>query len=77
MMITDAGINIAPDLTRKRDIVLNAVDAMHVLGYARPRVAALSFIEKIEDRDLQPSVKQATLDAEELTAMCRRGVPPQ
>jgi phosphate butyryltransferase len=76
MMITDAGINIAPDLTRKRDIVLNAVDAMHALGYARPRVAALSFIEKIEDRDLQPSVKQATLDAEELTAMCRRGELP-
>ena len=76
MIITDAGINIAPDLARKRDIVLNAVDVMHALGCARPRVAALSFIEKIEDRGLQPSVKQATLDAEELTAMCRRGELP-
>ena len=76
MIITDAGINIAPDLARKRDIVLNAVDVMHALGVARPRVAALSFIEKIEDRDLQPSVKQATLDAEELTAMCQRGEVP-
>jgi phosphate butyryltransferase len=76
MIITDAGINIAPDLARKRDIVMNAVDVMHALGYERPGVAALSFIEKIENKDLQPSVKQATLDAEELTQLCRRGDLP-
>lgn len=76
MIITDAGINIAPDLTRKRDIVMNAVDVMHTLGYERPGVAALSFIEKIENKDLQPSVKQATLDAEQLTQLCQQGEIP-
>ncbi|WP_295426917.1 bifunctional enoyl-CoA hydratase/phosphate acetyltransferase [uncultured Thiodictyon sp.] len=76
MIITDAGINIAPDLARKRDIVMNAVDVMHALGYEHPGVAALSFIEKIENKDLQPSVKQATLDAEQLTQLCRQGQLP-
>ncbi len=76
MIITDAGINIATDLGRKRDIVMNAVDVMHALGYKHPGVAALSFIEKIENKDLQPSVKQATLDAEQLTQMCRLGQLP-
>jgi phosphate butyryltransferase len=76
MIITDAGINIAPDLARKRDIVMNAVDVMHALGYERPGVAALSFIEKIENKDLPPATKQATLDAEQLTQQCREGQLP-
>lgn len=76
MVITDAGINIAPDLARKRDIVLNAVDVMHALGYERPGVAALSFIEKIEHKGLQKGIKQATLDAEHLTEMSRQGKLP-
>jgi phosphate butyryltransferase len=76
MIVTDAGINIAPDLVRKRDIVLNAVDVMHALGYERPGVAALSFIEKIENMALPPATKQATLDAEQLTELCRQGKLP-
>jgi phosphate butyryltransferase len=76
MIITDAGINIAPDLETKRDIVLNAVDVMHALGYECPRVAALSFIEKLENRDVHPSIRQATEDAEQLVAMNREGGIP-
>lgn len=73
MIITDAGINIAPDLMKKRDIILNAVDVMHALGYECPKVAALSFIEKIENKDIHPGIKQSTEDAERLADMNRVG----
>ncbi|MBA4386412.1 MAG: phosphate butyryltransferase [Verrucomicrobia bacterium] len=73
MIITDAGINIAPDLMKKRDIILNAVDVMHALGIECPKVAALSFIEKIENKDIHPGIKQSTEDAERLSEMNKVG----
>lgn len=76
MLITDAGINIAPDLKRKRDIVLNAVDVAHALGLECPKVAVLSFIEKIENKDLHPAIRASTEDAEALTEMCKAGKLP-
>jgi phosphate butyryltransferase len=39
---TDTGVNIRPDLKAKVEVVKNAVHLFHVLGYARPRIAALS-----------------------------------
>jgi phosphotransacetylase/acyl dehydratase len=45
LFITDAAINIAPDLLTKRDIVQNAIDLAQVLGVAVPKVAILSAVE--------------------------------
>jgi phosphate butyryltransferase len=45
--ITDGGINLAPDLSAKRQILENAVRLYHRLGYARPRVACLSAVETV------------------------------
>src|SRR5262249_51443705 len=45
LFITDAAINIAPDLIAKRDIVQNAIDLAQVLGVAVPKVAILSAVE--------------------------------
>ena len=47
LFITDAALNIAPDLTAKRDIVQNAIDLAHALGLARPKVAVLSAVESV------------------------------
>ena len=49
MIITDAGVNVQPDLTRKRDILLNSVDLAHMLGFERPKAAILSFVEEVSD----------------------------
>jgi phosphate butyryltransferase len=77
MIITDAGINIAPDLSRKRDIILNAVDVMHALGIVCPKVAVLSFIERSDSTQIiHPGIKQATEDAENLTELCKQGQIP-
>lgn len=65
--VTDAAINIAPDLAAKAQICQNAVDAFHALGVAEPRVAVLSAVETVT-----PSIT-STLDAASLTLMARRG----
>lgn len=44
-LITDSGVNVAPDVATKVDIVRNAVDLAHALGNRKPRVAVLSAIE--------------------------------
>lgn len=47
LMITDAGVNIAPTLTRKIDIINNAVKVAVKLGISAPKVALLSATEKV------------------------------
>jgi phosphate acetyltransferase len=67
LLLTDAAINIAPDLTAKADIVRNAIDLAHALGLEVPRVALLSAVETVTPRI--PS----TLDAAALCKMADRG----
>lgn len=65
--VTDAAINIAPDLNAKAQILQNAVDIFHLLGIAEPKVAVLSAVETVN-----PEIS-STLDAACLTLMARRG----
>ncbi len=67
LLITDAAINIYPDLETKRDIVQNAIDLAHALGIARPRVAILSAVETVTPKIL------STIDAAALCKMADRG----
>jgi phosphotransacetylase/acyl dehydratase len=67
LFITDAAINIFPDLMTKRDIVQNAIDLAVALGVARPKVAILSAVETIT-----PKIP-STLDAAALCKMWDRG----
>ncbi|NPB02913.1 MAG: phosphate butyryltransferase [Thermotogae bacterium] len=43
--MTDGGVNVAPDLKTKLEIVKNAVEVFHTLGFDKPRVALLSAVE--------------------------------
>ncbi len=65
--ITDAAINIAPDLKAKAQICQNAVDVFHLLGVAQPHVALLSAVETVTGEIT------STVDAAALTLMARRG----
>jgi len=67
LMITDAAINISPDLDAKRDICQNAIDLAHALGIARPKVAILSAVETVTGK------LRSTLDAAALCKMADRG----
>ncbi|MDR6990313.1 phosphotransacetylase [Luteimonas sp. 3794] len=66
-IVTDAAINLAPDLAQKADIVRNAIHLAHVLGIAVPRVAILAAVETVS-----PTMP-ATLDAAALCKMADRG----
>ncbi|WP_149541098.1 bifunctional enoyl-CoA hydratase/phosphate acetyltransferase [Siccirubricoccus phaeus] len=67
LLISDAAINIAPDLTTKADIVQNAIDLAHAIGLAQPRVGILSAVETVN-----PAIP-STLDAAILSKMAERG----
>lgn len=51
LFITDAAINIFPDLDTKRDIVQNAIDLFTKIGLGTPRVAILSAVETVTSKD--------------------------
>lgn len=67
IFVTDAGMNINPNLSQKVQIIQNAVQIARAVGVDRPIVAPLAGVEVIN-----PDM-QATIDAAALTAMNRRG----
>ena len=67
LLITDAAINIEPDLECKADIVRNAIDLALVLGIPEPKVAILAAVETVTPK------MRATLDAAALCKMADRG----
>ncbi len=67
LIISDAAINISPDLQSKVDIVQNAIDVARAIGIATPNVGILSAVETVN-----PAIP-STLDAAILSKMADRG----
>jgi phosphotransacetylase len=67
LVVTDAAINIFPDLETKVDIVQNAIDMAHAFGRELPKVAILSAVETVT-----PKIP-STIDAAALCKMADRG----
>ena len=67
LFITDAAINISPDLDIKRDIIQNAIDLYTQVGLGTPKVAIVSAVETVTSKI--PS----TIDAAALCKMAERG----
>jgi phosphate acetyltransferase len=68
LLITDAAINIFPDLECKRDIIQNAIDLFIQAGFGPlPRVAILSAVETVT-----PKIP-STIEAAALCKMADRG----
>lgn len=67
LLVTDAAINIAPDLPTKVDIVQNAIDLALSIGIETPRVGVLSAVETVN-----PAI-QSSIDAALLSKMAERG----
>jgi len=66
VIISDAAINIAPDIDQKKDIIQNAIIFARAIGIEQPKVAILSAVEMV--RTKMPS----TLDAAALAKMADR-----
>ena len=67
IFITDAAMNIAPDLEAKAAILLNAVFLAQHFGLSSPKVGALAAVELVNPK------MPATLDAAALGTMAQRG----
>ncbi len=67
LFITDAAVNIAPDLAAKHDIIQNAIDLHVGLGLGTPKVAILSAVETVT------SSIPSTIEAAALCKMADRG----
>ncbi|MBS4215740.1 MULTISPECIES: phosphate butyryltransferase [Neobacillus] len=67
IIVTDAAMNIAPDLQQKVQITNNAVSLAKAIGIETPKIAPIAAVEEVN-----PAM-QATLDAAALTMMNRRG----
>lgn len=67
IFVTDAAMNIAPDVTQKAAIIQNTVEVARAIGIDLPKVAPIAAVEVVN-----PAM-QATIDAATLTQMNRRG----
>jgi len=67
LLVSDAAINIAPDLEAKVDITQSAIDVALALGIGRPKVGILSAVETVN-----PKIA-STIDAAVLSKMGERG----
>jgi phosphate butyryltransferase len=65
--LTDGGLNPAPTLGQKKQIVLNAIEVMHCLGWRRPKIAVVSATEIVTE------AMASTMDAKALTEMGAAG----
>src|SRR3989338_11408247 len=61
--LTDGGINIAPTLEQKKEIVMNGVELLNKLGIAQPKIACIAAVEKVNPK------MQSTVDAHALAQM--------
>ena len=68
LIMSDPGINIAPDLKTKAAIIGNMVYVAHRLGIQRPKVAVIAAVEKVN-----PKAMPVTVDAALLSKMSDRG----
>jgi phosphate butyryltransferase len=65
--VTDGGLNVAPNLEQKKQIVENAIEVMRCLGLARPKIAIMSATEAVSE------AVPSTVDAKALSEMGVRG----
>ncbi len=61
--MTDSGINIAPTVEQKAELIRNALPVLNALGIDKPKVAVLAAVEKVNPK------MPATMDADELAKM--------
>ena len=67
LLVTDAAVNIQPDLVTKKDIVQNAIDLAMSIGIGEPKVGVLSAVETVN-----PDIA-SSIDAALLSKMAERG----
>lgn len=60
LFVSDAALNVRPDLECLADIVRNAIDLTHALGIERPKIALLSATESIDEK-IESTIRAAAI----------------
>jgi phosphate butyryltransferase len=71
LFVTDGGMNIAPEVKEKKDILINAMAALRDMGIGKPYVALLTANETVNPK------MPATVDAKALADMAKDGEFPE
>lgn len=71
LYLSDGGINIAPNINEKKDILINALLTLNSMGLDNPHVAILTANEQVNSK------MPATVDAKELAEMSKTGELPK
>ena len=71
LFVTDGGMNIAPSLQEKKDLLISAMMALNSMGISIPYVAVLTANEQVSSK------MPATVDAQALVKMSEAGELPQ
>jgi len=69
LLQSDGGLNIAPNIEKKKGIVLNSIKVAKLLGIERPRVALIAATEAVHPK------MPATVDAFEISMWAKDNVP--
>lgn len=68
IFLADTGMNIAPSLAEKKEILINTLLGMEALGIKTPKVAVITANEKVSSK------MPATVDAQALVEMNQQGI---
>jgi len=71
LVVTDGGMNVAPSLQEKKEILISSMEAMREMGTENPYVAVLTANEQVS------KAMPATMDAQALVEMSAAGELPQ
>ncbi len=62
LLLSDAAMNIAPDVELKKEIILNGVEVLHKIGVEKPNVGIIAAVEKVNPKMVATTDAQSLID---------------
>lgn len=63
LLLSDAAMNIAPDVELKKEIILNGVEVLHKIGIVKPNVGVIAAVEKVNPKMVATTDAQALIES--------------
>lgn len=63
LLLSDAAMNIAPDVDLKKEIILNGVEVLHKIGIEKPNVGVIAAVEKVNPKMVATTDAQALIES--------------
>lgn len=63
LLLSDAAMNIAPDVELKKEIILNGVEVLHKIGIEKPNVGVIAAVEKVNPKMVATTDAQALIES--------------